>query len=269
MAAAKLTATAIQCRLGTQLALNDISFTAEPGQLTGIIGTNGAGKSTLLSILAGVQNNFRGSVSIGSKQLEQMTPHERARHIAYLPQNPQVHWNLSAQQVTELGRVPYRRQFNWLSPATAADQQAVTAAMAATQCEELARRPIQSLSNGERMRVHLARVLAVKAPIILVDEPTTGLDPYQQIHCLEVLRDEARQGGTVVMVLHDLDLAARFCDQLLLLHDNKVLSHGSPAEVLTPDNLLTSYRIKPPAEQAINSLNLANWQRQNDGTDDF
>ena len=114
------------------------------------------------------------------------------------------------------------------------------------------------------MRVHLARVLAVKAPIILVDEPTTGLDPYQQIHCLEVLRDKARQGGTVVMVLHDLDLAARFCDQLLLLHNNQVLSHGSPAEVLTPAHLLTAYRIKPPAGLAFNGLNLANWERQTD-----
>tara|TARA_Y100000022_G_scaffold199951_1_gene213746 strand:+ start:2006 stop:2800 length:795 start_codon:yes stop_codon:yes gene_type:complete len=264
VAVAKLTASAIQCHLGTQLALNNISLTAEPGQLTGIIGTNGAGKSTLLSVLAGVQSNFRGHVSIGNKQLEQMPPNERARHIAYLPQNPQVHWNLTAQQVTELGRVPYRRRFNWLGPLTAADQQAVTAAMAATQCEDLAPRPIQSLSNGERMRVHLARVLAVKAPIILVDEPTTGLDPYQQIHCLEVLRDEARQGGTVVMVLHDLDLAARFCDQLLLLHNNQVLSHGSPAEVLTPDHLLTAYRIKPPAGLAFNGLNLANWERQTD-----
>ena len=87
-----------------------------------------------------------------------MPSNERARHIAYLPQNPQVHWDLTAQQVTELGRVPYRRRFNWLGPLTAADQQAVTAAMAATQCEDLAPRPIQSLSNGERMRVHLARV---------------------------------------------------------------------------------------------------------------
>ncbi|MAD06821.1 MAG: ABC transporter [Gammaproteobacteria bacterium] len=269
MTAAKLTANAIECHLGTQLALDNISLTAEPGQLTGIIGTNGAGKSTLLSVLAGVQSNFRGSVSIGSKQLEQMTPNERARLIAYLPQNPQVHWDLTAQQVTELGRVPYRRRFNWLGPVTAADQQAVTAAMAATQCQDLARRPIQSLSNGEHMRVHLARVLAVKAPIILVDEPTNGLDPYQQIHCLEVLRDEARKGGTVVMVLHDLDLAARFCDQLLLLHNNQVLSHGNPAEVLTPAHLLTAYRIKPPAELAVNGLNLANWERQTNGTDDF
>ena len=262
MTAAKLTATAIECRLGTQLALRDISFTAEPGQLTGIIGTNGAGKSTLLSVLAGVHSDFRGSVSIGTKQLEQMTPNERARHIAYLSQNPQVHWNLSAQQVTELGRVPYQRRFDWLSPATAADQQAVTAAMAATLCEELAHRPVQSLSNGERMRVHLARVLAVQAPIILVDEPTNGLDPYQQIHCFELLRRQAQNGCTVIAALHDLDLAARFCDRLLLLHNKEILSLGAPEDVLTPANLMEAYRITPPVHTIEHNLNLASWDRQ-------
>tara|TARA_A100000164_G_scaffold80056_1_gene67805 strand:- start:1077 stop:1487 length:411 start_codon:yes stop_codon:yes gene_type:complete len=136
--------------------------------------------------------------------------------------------------------------------------------MRSTHCEALAQRAVQSLSNGERMRVHLARVLAVQAPIILVDEPINGLDPYQQIHCLELLRRAAQSGGTVIIVLHDLDLAARFCDRLLLLHDNEVLSLGSPTEVLTPANLLTAYQIKPPVHPNVNNLNLANWERQTD-----
>jgi len=264
MLAVNLSAHAIQCRLGSQLVLNNISFTAESTQLTGIIGTNGAGKSTLLSILAGAEKNFRGRVTVGDTELAHMPLNERAKQIAYLPQNPQVHWDLNAQQVTELGRTPYRRRFNWLSEPSTADQQAVNAAMRSTHCEALAQRAVQSLSNGERMRVHLARVLAVQAPIILVDEPINGLDPYQQIHCLELLRRAAQSGGTVIIVLHDLDLAARFCDRLLLLHDNEVLSLGSPTEVLTPANLLTAYQIKPPTYPNVNNLNLANWERKTD-----
>ena len=264
MSALKLTASAIECQIGSRRVLTNISFSAEPQQLTGIIGSNGAGKSTLLSVLAGLNSNFKGSVSIGGQRLDRLTLNDRAKQVAYLPQNPLVHWDLTAQQVTELGRLPYRRNFNWLNRTDIKDNQAVTAALASTQCENLAHRPVQSLSNGERMRVHLARVLAVQAPIILVDEPTNGLDPYQQIHCFELLRRQAQNGCTVIAALHDLDLAARFCDRLLLLHNKEILSLGVPADVLTPSNLMKAYRITPPVRSIEHNLNLANWERQID-----
>lgn len=264
MLSLNLSANNISCRLGSRLVLNNISFSAEPGQLTGIIGTNGAGKSTLLSILAGIQAKFDGNVNIGGERLQSFTLNDRARRVAYLPQNPKVHWDLNAQQVTELGRLPYRRWFNWLRQPDPVDEQAVATALVSTQCDGIAQRKVQSLSNGERMRIHLARVLAVQAPIILVDEPTSGLDPYQQIHCLELLRSQAQKGCTVLAALHDLDLAARFCDRLLLLHSDKILAFGAPAEVLTPANLMTAYRIAPPTQSNPRDLNLASWERQVD-----
>ena len=264
MSTLKLTASAIECQLGSRRVLTNISFSAETQQLTGIIGTNGAGKSTLLSVLAGVHSDFTGSVSIGGQRLDRLPLNDRAKQVAYLPQNPQVHWDLTAQQVTELGRLPYRRRFNWLNRTDNMDNQAVTDALASTQCENIAHRPVQSLSNGERMRVHLARVLAVQAPIILVDEPTNGLDPYQQIHCFDLLRRQAQNGCTVIAALHDLDLAARFCDRLLLLHNKEILSLGAPADVLTPANLMEAYRITPPVRTIKHNLNLANWERQID-----
>lgn len=255
----------ITCDLGSHRVLHDVSLTAEPGKVTGIIGANGAGKSTLLSILAGLLTHHQGEVALDTRPLVNLSLLERARNIAFLPQAPEVHWDLTAQQVVALGRIPHQHSFNWLNTANEADQSAVLAAMRATQSDQFAERPVRSLSSGEQMRVHLARMFAVNAPVILTDEPINGLDPFHQIRCLDALGTRARDHHcTVITVLHDLDLAARFCDQLLLLHNGEVLAWGEPLEVLTPANLMQAYRIRPPENSETTGLNVALWDCNDD-----
>lgn len=255
----------ITCELGAHRVLHNVSLKAESGQMVGIIGANGAGKSTLLRILAGLYSNHSGSVDLGGIPIGQLSDLERAKNVAFLPQNPDVHWDLTARQVVALGRIPHQRSFNWLDDPNDVDRTAIARAMAATQCHHFADRSIRSLSSGEQMRVHLARTFAVHARVILTDEPVNGLDPFHQIRCLKVLRNCASKDNcTVVTVLHDLDLAARFCDQLLLLHNGEVLASGNPAQVLSPPNLTKAYRIRPPADAQGHNHNIALWDCEDD-----
>lgn len=260
-----LKALGIACELDSRRVLDAVSLTLQPGRLTGIIGANGAGKSTLLSVLAGLQRNYSGSVMLGDTPLPLLPARDRSKRIAYLPQNPGVHWDLSVRQVVALGRIPHQPRFSWLGTSSEADQAAIADAMTATQCDHLRDRTVRSLSGGEQLRVHLARTFAVQAPIILVDEPTNGLDPFHQLRCLEALKARAEDDQcTVVTVLHDLSLAARFCDEVLLLHHGKTLAFGHPAHVLVPDNLLQAYRIQPALNTVTVALNLALWDSVND-----
>lgn len=265
MIRAALKAQGIACELDSRRVLDAVSLTLQPGRLTGIIGANGAGKSTLLSVLAGLQRNYSGSVMLGDTPLPELPAKDRSKRIAYLPQNPEVHWDLSVRQVVGLGRIPHQPRFSWFGTSNDADQAAIADAMTATQCDHLSNRTVRSLSGGEQLRVHLARTFAVQAPVIMVDEPTNGLDPFHQLRCLETLQARAQDDQcTVVMVLHDLSLAARFCDDVLLLHQGKTLAFGQPAQVLVPDNLRQAYRIQPPQETATVALNLALWDSVDD-----
>ncbi len=255
----------ITCELGNDRVLHNVSLAPEPGKVTGIIGANGAGKSTLLSILGGLQTHYTGEVALDACPLENLSQLERAKHIAFLPQNPEVYWDLTAQQVVALGRIPHQPQFNWFNATNETDRSAVHAAMTATRCDPFAQRPVRSLSSGEQMRVHLARMFAVNAPIMLADEPINSLDPFHQIRCLEALGARARDHqSTVIAVLHDLDLAARYCDDLLLLHEGEVLAWGDPLEVLTPANLLQAYSIRPPKNPEATGPNVSLWNCKDD-----
>jgi iron complex transport system ATP-binding protein len=160
--------------------------------------------------------------------------------MAYLPQNAEAHWPLGVARVIAMGRLPHLSY--WQRPG-AADREAIDVAVQLTEVEDLLDRVITTLSGGERMRVNLARLLASGAPLLLADEPIASLDPYHQFHVMEIFAQHARSGGTVLVVLHDLGYAARFCDRLVLLDHGKSVAQGAPADVLQPELLRQVYGV--------------------------
>jgi iron complex transport system ATP-binding protein len=220
--------------------VKECTFKLEPGELVGLIGPNGAGKSTLLKTVLGLREAATGEVLLDGKVMSTIPDKERARAVSFLPQDRRVEWRLPVHDVVMLGRYPHHSGFGGHTPA---DHAAVDKALRQVDCLALADRPVSVLSGGERTRVLLARALAVEAPLLMVDEPIAALDPYHQIHVMEILRDLARQGAGVLAVIHDLALAARFMDRLILLGDGQIVRDGPPAQVLTDDLLERVYRI--------------------------
>ncbi|THD66947.1 MAG: ABC transporter ATP-binding protein [Bradyrhizobium sp.] len=239
-ASAFLTARGLNVKLTGRLVLNDISLALSPGHLVALVGPNGAGKTTLLRALAGLVPSD-GVIHVGGDVLSSLALRERARRFAYLPQGHIVHWPLPARDIVALGRYPHGAT----DPArlTARDAEAVLRAMQATDVMEFGERRVTELSGGERSRVALARVLAVEAPVILADEPTSSLDPRHQIDVMKTLRLVADQGVLVIVVTHDLGLAARFADTVLVLSDGRLVSQGAPAEALSEQVMGQVFRI--------------------------
>ena len=200
--------------LAGRAVLNDVSLSLSSGHLVALVGPNGAGKTTLLRALAGLVPSD-GAIHVGGEALSSLSLRERARRFAYLPQGHIVHWPLPARDIVALGRYPHgATDPARLSPK---DAEAVLRAMQATDVVEFCDRRVTELSGGERSRVALARVLAVEAPVILADEPTASLDPRHQIDVMKNLRAAADKGVLVIVVTHDLGLAARFADHVLVL----------------------------------------------------
>ena len=238
--------------LGGQPVLHRVDLAAAGGELLGLIGANGAGKTSLLRLLAGLRRPDRGTVALDGVALDSIPPHRLALARAYLPQDPVAHWRLTANEVVALGRLPHRRAATGPAP----HQAAIARAMHLTGTAALHARTLDTLSGGERMRVLLARALAVEAPVLLADEPVAGLDPLHQIRIMQVLRGLATGGAAVVAVLHDLGLAARFCHRLVLLHKApgegaSVLAEGPPDTVLTDANLALAYRVSVRRSQGM------------------
>jgi iron complex transport system ATP-binding protein len=235
-----LTAQGVSVSLGGRPVLNDISLALSPGHLVALVGPNGAGKTTLLRALAGLVP-AGGAIHVGSEPLSSLNLRERARRFAYLPQGHIVHWPLPARDIVALGRYPHGAT----DPArlTPSDAEAVLRAMQATDVVEFCDRRVTELSGGERSRVALARVLAVEAPVILADEPTSSLDPRHQIDVMKTLRAAADKGVLVIVVTHDLGLAARFADAVLVLSDGRLVSQGVPAQALSEQVMGDVFRI--------------------------
>ena len=225
---------------GNQIVAN-ASLSVQSGELVGLIGPNGAGKSTLLKAILGLRPRASGDVLLDGASFLALPPTTRARHVSFLPQERHVEWRLPARDIIMLGRYPHRARFG--GP-TADDRAAVSRALDAVDGHGIADRPVTMLSGGERTRILLARALAVEAPILLADEPIAALDPWHQLHVMEILRERARAGAGILVVIHDLALATRFMDRLVLMHEGAIAAEGQPAEVLTLENLARIYRIE-------------------------
>ena len=240
MTAPLLAAEGLCVELGGKAILRDLSVNFPSGRFVALLGPNGAGKTTALKALAGLVP-ARGRISIAGEALARISSRERARRIGYLPQGHAVHWPLTARDVVALGRYPH----GVADPARLSkrDAEAVDCAMARTDCAHLAHQPVQTLSGGERARVMLARVLATEAAILLADEPTAALDPRHQLAVMDDLRGESRRGTLVIAVTHDIALAARMADEIVLLHDGRLVAQGSPEAVLTDANLAQIYGV--------------------------
>lgn len=236
-----LAAEALHVGIGGTPILHGIDCALQPGALTGIIGPNGAGKSTLLRALMHLLPASAGRVLIDGQPGDSIDDRLRARLIAYLPQGQTVHWPLSVERLVALGRLPHLAPFSRLADK---DHQAVRQAMADADVLHLADRAATELSGGERSRVLLARALSVEAPVLIVDEPLAALDPGHQLATMALLKGLANDGRLVVVVMHDLTMASRFCDRLLLLSEGRLVADGQAAQVLGDDNLRRVYGIE-------------------------
>jgi len=230
--------------------LKQVSLGIEAGEIVGLIGPNGAGKTTLLKCLARLLEPSSGSVLLGDKPLTEVSERECSQAIAYLAQGAPAHWPLQVEKVVELGRIPHRA---WWQSLAASDTRAVEQAMALAEVTHLRHRVVTTLSGGERTRALLARVFATDPQIILADEPVASLDPYHQLHVMQLLQQHARKGA-VLVVLHDLNLAARFCDRLVLLDQGEVRAQGTPREVLGSGAVAAAYGVELELVEASDGL---------------
>lgn len=225
---------------GARPILNGITLELAPGSLIGLVGPNGAGKTTLLRACASLAPIGGGDVLLDGRSVRLWDRRARARAVGYLAQEKSALWPVAAARLVALGRLPHLDP--WESP-SAADETAVIAAMDATDVLHLADRPVTELSGGELARVLIARLLAGAPSVLLADEPVSGLDPAHAMQVLAIFRALAHEGRTVVVVLHDLALASRFCDRLVLMNAGAVAADGAPLDVLNPERLARYYGV--------------------------
>ncbi len=210
--------------------MRDASLTLLPRQLTVFLGPNGAGKTTLLRLLAGLWQPTTGHVKLNEDQLSQFQRRQLAQYLTLVPQNPVAHFAFTVRDIVMMGRNAHLRR---LQPETSYDHHCVEQAMLKTEVAQLAHRSITELSSGEQQRVIIARSLATQANIILLDEPTANLDVAHTLEILNLLKQLTQEGKTVALSMHDLNTASRYADQVVLVHDKRILSIGIPHEVLT------------------------------------
>ena len=230
----------IRVQRSGQTLLSGVSLTVQPGEVVGLIGPNGAGKSTLLSIMAGLNKADSGDVQLLGRELSSYSSRDRARHIGWMEQLATAHWPVSVEHLVTLGRLPYLSRWQKLD---SDDQMIVKQALTDTDCLHLKDRQVTTLSGGELTRVMLARALASEPKILLADEPIAALDIGHQLQTMDLLRDFAKGDKACVVVLHDLSLAARYCDRLYLLHESVLVANGGVASVLSTGNLKAVYGV--------------------------
>lgn len=243
--------------LGGQIILNQVDIQLKPGEMLGLIGPNGAGKSSLLKILAGLIPPDSGILLLQERPFAAIPPNQRARQMAWLAQQGEVHWPLTVENLIELGRIPHLS--HWQKP-TQKDREVIEQVMEQTDLKALRQRRFDTLSGGEKARALLARALAAEPKILLVDEPVAALDLAHQLDVMSLLSNYCNAGRGVIVVLHDLSLAAHFCHRLQLLHNGRVLAMGSAESVLNPEHLLTAYQIRP-RKTTEGDLFAIPWQR--------
>jgi iron complex transport system ATP-binding protein len=232
--------------LGARRVIEGVSLEVNAGEIVALLGPNGAGKTSLMRAALGVLPLAAGSASLAGADPRALTPRERALRAAYLPQRPQAIWPLSVERLVALGRYAHGAAPDRLGPRDAA---AVDDALAACVLTELRARRMDELSGGEKARAHLARALAQQAPLLVLDEPTAGLDPAQALGVADVLRTQAEAGRAVLFSTHDIGLAARVAGRVLLLREGRAIAEGA-AEALTPASLEAAYGRKARVQAA-------------------
>ncbi|MEU2821182.1 heme ABC transporter ATP-binding protein [Streptomyces bacillaris] len=230
-------AVGLSVRLGGRQVLDAVDLTAHTGEVVALVGPNGAGKSTLLAVLAADLAPGDGHVVIGGRPATEWTAPELALRRSVLPQSAALSFPFPVEDVVRMGRAPWAG-----TELEDEDDTAVAAAMAATEVTRFAGRPFSALSGGEKARVALARVLAQRAPLILLDEPTAALDLRHQELVLRICRERAAAGDAVVVVLHDLGLAAAYADRVAVLHQGRIAEVGPPGEIFSDELLGEVYR---------------------------
>jgi iron complex transport system ATP-binding protein len=209
-------------RLDGRIVLDRVSLAVAPGELVSLVGPNGAGKSTLLRALAGLIRPAAGQVTLDGTRLDALAPRARARRVAWLEQGARAAWGLTVREVATLGRLPHGDSA----------EAPVAAALAAVGLDRMADRRIDRLSGGEARRAMIARVLATAPDVMLLDEPCADLDPAQGFAVMRLLRAEAAKGRAVVVILHDLALAARYADRMALLEGGRLIADAGPDAVM-------------------------------------
>ena len=228
----KLSAENISFEIGGKKILNDVSYNFAEGKRTGIIGSNGAGKSTLLKILCLLNKKFTGNVTIDGENIKKISRNNLAKMIAILPQEHDAPFDTTVEQLTSYGRFPHCNLFRSNDPKE--DREAIEWALNVTQLKKFSDRQVATLSGGERQRAWLAMTLAQKPKILLLDEPTTYLDIKHQLEVMEIISDiNKRYEMTIIMVLHDLNHARMFTDDLVVIKDQKIFCSGDPKNILT------------------------------------
>jgi iron complex transport system ATP-binding protein len=234
----------LSAHAGTKRLVESVSFELAAGELCILLGANGAGKSTLLRALLGDPPPEPGRVMLLGQDLTSYRPVDRARAVTLVPQEQPVDFPLRVGELVELGRLPH----SGAGSSAAADRAAVESALERTDLVELRERDVATLSGGERQRASLARALAQCTPVLLLDEPTAHLDITHQIAMLELVRRLTSTGGAALCALHDLGLAARFADRLLLLENGRLTASGPPWEVLTSERLALAFGVRAAIE---------------------
>ncbi|TWC53367.1 iron complex transport system ATP-binding protein [Pseudomonas sp. SJZ080] len=237
----------LQILRGRKIVLTDITLELKPGEVLGVLGPNGAGKSTLLGALCGELPANHGSVWLDDRELRDWSGAQRAQRLAVLPQISTLDFAFRVEEVVGMGRLPHQS-------GRVRDDEIVAAALQAADAGHLSGRSYLALSGGERQRVHLARVLAQLWPgeagqTLLLDEPTSMLDPLHQHTTLQAVREFANRGASVLVILHDLNLAARYCDRLLLLEGGRPVALDTPEQVLRPEPLKAVFGLEVLVQQ--------------------
>ena len=224
-----------------KILLHGVDLCASEGQLVGLIGPNGAGKSTLLRTISGALGHRDGVVRLEGTNIKSLSSREVATGLALVPQIAPYTHGFTAVELVLMGRYPHLGRFQIEG---SKDEGIARDAMRLTETESFTDRTLDTLSGGERQRVFVARALAQQPRILLLDEPTSNLDVLHQLKVLDLVRELVDDGLTAVAAIHDLNLAARYCDRLVLLQDGRVLAEGPPVEVLTPETIETAFGVK-------------------------
>jgi iron complex transport system ATP-binding protein len=236
----KLEANGIAVNFGAVSLLREVDLSVASGEMVGLIGPNGSGKTTLLRVLANLRRPDLGTVTLDGRNTADIGERQLSKYVAYLAQGGEVHWPMRVEALVALGRLPHRRAFRGHDNA---DRAAIEQALSSADVGSLRHRTMAHLSGGERMRALLARALAVQAPLLLADEPVAALDPLHQLNVMELLQSTVRKGAGIIVVLHDLSLAARFCDRLVLIAQGGIVAQGRPQEVLSRPHLAHAYGV--------------------------